>query len=188
MSEAEQPKRGRGRPRINPIEGARRNVTVQVGMDLYDELKSAADEAGLSISREMETRLVQSFNPSEAIRKAVDEAIFEHDEKLVSASGGKLGFSLNIIHRHFVNEVITEAVEKFSVASAEQITEEFINFVFSRLEDATPRIKNLWKARIMIAKFVLIDWNKPDVQAALNKELETNKDFRKQITALLGQK
>lgn len=65
MTSGEQGKRGPGRPRMNPQEGSRRNATIQISSALYDKVKEASESSGLSISREMEQRIEQTFRDND---------------------------------------------------------------------------------------------------------------------------
>lgn len=61
MIEEEPQRRKRGRPRMHPVDGSRRNVTFNIGEDIYNRICKSADDAGLSIGREIESRLEMSF-------------------------------------------------------------------------------------------------------------------------------
>lgn len=98
MTDSDEPKRSRGRPRMRPADEARRNIGIQVSVELYETIKKRSEESGRSLSREMEFGLEQFFTgTTEAVAQqaiaAAKEAGREQGQSEVEEDfGGRLPF------------------------------------------------------------------------------------------------
>ena len=185
MTDDEQPKRGRGRPRINPPGAVRRNVTVQVSLELYDELVGASEASGVSISREIEGRLAASLKQNATIKEAVSAALWDEGEKQTVEAGGRLGYSLAASFRRRIGPILTEAYTKFGITKAKDFSEDFINYVFERLTDTIPEIRKEWRGQIFMT-MVVASWSDPEGMAAIEKMFAENPSLKQSLIDKFG--
>lgn len=113
MPETEALKRGPGRPRLTPATGPRRNVTFQVGMDLYGSISERAEKSGRSLSREIEFGLGQFYGESAdalAQQALADAAERKAHEEIEREFGSRLTFFACRLLADAINAEMRKAV------------------------------------------------------------------------------
>ena len=161
MSESDQPKRGRGRPRVNPIERNRRNVTLQVNNELYEALKAASVQSGVSISREMEQRVKNSFTQRDIITAAAEgaaqAATSRMDEQYTAFFGGRDGMFWAKAAADAYQAVVLDLITEMSLKAPDEINEDFRIALVERMKERQFEISLLWYNQLMLSNFMSID-------------------------------
>lgn len=182
MSETEKPKRGPGRPRVNPEEGSRRNVTFQVSVDLHEKLKHSSEKSGLSVSREIEQCIQDRYSGNTAlagvnqamnaaITAAVEAALAREDRQTREFFGGSDGFLVAKSSADLFKSALSEAFQEFSVSAPSDVTPAVIASLLERMKSGQEDIVKTWHNGFVLAH-VLQSMSASDIGAALDKAPE----------------
>lgn len=186
--ETPQPKR-MGRPPKHPDQGKRPNLSLRVPPALYEVIAKAAAESGKSLSEEMEFRVTEAFYMSKpaAVKEAVDAALWEQSEEHVANFGGRIGYAWHLAQNHFFLAAMAEAHEQFGISDTSQITDEFIDFVFAKMAEAQPRVRTIWRARVLAGR-ALSALRDPEVRDEFQKLWDADPALREAVMDKLGRK
>lgn len=186
MADETPPPKRMGRPPKHPDQGKRPNLSLRVRPELYEEIVKAAAASGRSLSEEMEYRVTEAFYMSQPakVKEAVDAALWEKSEENVEQFGGRVGYAWHVLQNHFFLEAMADAYDHFGFSDPSQITPEFIDYVFAKMNDAQPRVKKLWQVRILAARAA----TDPEFKTEFQRLWDADPELRQSILEKLGRK
>ena len=190
MADDEQPKRGRGRPRLNPVGAVRRNVTVQVSLELYESLVEASENSGLSISREMEGRLQSSFDNAavnQAVEDAIEAARQKFDDEYIEFFNGRDGMtwakaSADLYHKH-----LTKLAVETGWTGGKDLPDGFAEKLLDRVRDGMGEVVDEWKDRVLLSQ-MLAKVDRSQIGPFLERMFEANPQLKEKLDGFFARR
>lgn len=189
MSDSDQPKRGRGRPRVNPVEGNRRNVTLQVSSELYETLKAVSEQSGISISREMEQRVQNSFTQRDIIAAAAEgaarAATERMDQQYLEFFGGHDGLTWGKSSADIYAAVFLDLAKERGLSSVKDITDDFRSALVARMKERQDEVSDLWFKRVQMSQ-IMGSISSSDINKGLDLLFSANPDLKSRLEKKLS--